>query len=174
MSSGSEVDLDWAGVEAVPPGGATGVAGTDRSVGAGRLSADSTALMSDEEILGIETVGATTGRLRDAIPNETKNSTSLDGFGERGERRDSSDKNRPRNDAATGMDQSGVRENTAQAEMPGWMAALAANSPDGAEARALWQEHQTLRAVAREVDSLRVVAQEASALREQTAGLREI
>ena len=49
MSSGMQAELDWARVEGVP----AGAAGTNRSAGAERLPAASTALMSDEEILGL-------------------------------------------------------------------------------------------------------------------------
>lgn len=68
MSSGAQVDLDWAGADAAGGGaGASpadaGAAGVGAGLGAGARGADgSSRYLTDEEILGITTVGGDAGR----------------------------------------------------------------------------------------------------------------
>src|ERR1700733_3999750 len=103
MSGGTQVDLDWAGTEAgqatatsVPaPGGAAG----ER-------------YLTDEEILGIEPVGASADSQRSAIPSEARNRSSVGDDGDPVTQRDSSAKDGPRN----GSQMNGA----AKAAIPDW------------------------------------------------------
>ena len=54
--------------------------------------------------------------------------------------------------------------------MPAWMAALAGDPKVGAEAQALWQEHQAFRAAFSSADEARVIADDARAMKELLPG----
>jgi hypothetical protein len=162
MSSGAQVDLDWAGTDVAAgeagaspaDGGAAGVAGVGAGLGAGARGGTSDArYLTDEEILGITPVGG----------NEAgRDSSGRDGAANR-------------EDAALG-------DKGAQAEayateaggpggpMPSWMAAAAADPRNGAEARALWSEHQEFRAAFASPVEARAVAEEARAIKELLPG----
>lgn len=130
MSSGAQVDLDWAGTDAaqggaVPPAGATsaGAAGT--------------AYLTDEEILGIDPPtpnGGFGGQARQVIdsgdPKQLGDSSSP------------REAQAPRNDSFS----ANAAGQAASAQMPEWMQAVAADPKNGGEALQLWREHQEFRA----------------------------
>jgi len=128
MSSGTQIDPNWTGVEAGQGGAAPGA------------SAGARAHLTDEEILGIEPNGAGTDTSHTVIPSEARNPSSITGPGESGAPRDSSGIDSPRNDnsVAAGQD--------AGTEMPRWMQSAAADPQHGAAAQQLWREHQEFRA----------------------------
>ncbi|MBZ5662588.1 MAG: hypothetical protein LAO08_19465 [Acidobacteriia bacterium] len=196
MSSGTQVDLDWAGMDAGQSGAPevpAKVPGAARvENGAGATSSQ----MTDEEILGMDSVGDLISPSRVVIPSEARSLSSIDGLENSDEQRDSSGKDRPRNDNVKGIDQ----ETAASAAMPAWMQAVAADPKHAAEAQQLWQEHQAFRAAfssaeeaqamkellpggaqevlalreaAQEVSSLRQIAQEVDSLRQSAASMQE-
>jgi hypothetical protein len=129
MSSGTQVDLDWAGTDA-GQGGAPVLPASAPSNGA--------AYLTDEEILGIEPNSGTAATHQPVILSEAKNLSSINGAGEDATKRDSSGKDGPQNDNVHGTSPS--------AAMPSWMASLAADPKHGGEAQQLWREHQEFRA----------------------------
>jgi hypothetical protein len=135
MSSGTQVDLDWAGTDGAQGGAAA------PSASAMNPGAVGAAYLSDEEILGIELIDASAARSNGVIPNEAKNPSSIEDGGNDRSQRDSSGKNGPQND---NQDTAVGRGSSAQ--MPSWMAALAADPKHGGEAQQLWREHQEFRA----------------------------
>src|SRR5258708_1649453 len=99
MSTETQVDMDWAGTEIAESGsgGATTAAGT--STAGVRDTSGGTAYLTDEEILGIEPVGADSRTQRAVIPSGARNLSSIeDGDGNQ-QRRDSPGKSGPRNDS---------------------------------------------------------------------------
>ncbi len=156
MSSGTQVDLDWAGTDA-GQGGAGAPPASAASAGAA-----GGAYLTDEEILGIEAPAPNSGfgarsRLGEGapthqpvIPSEARNPSSIDDAGDPEARRDSSGKDGPRNDkfqaSMAGDAKTTQAEACATDAMPSWMAAVAADPKNGAEAQQLWREHQEFRA----------------------------
>ena len=167
MSSGTQVDLDWPGMDAGPDAGAGGTA-----LGANGAGAANTSRMTDEEILGMDSVGQTLlsvpesaaagGGAKDTFENE-------------------------KDAAAAPQGQTGV---SVLQQMPAWMQAVAADPKHAGEAQQLWQEHQAFRAAfssaeeartmkellpggAQEVLALREAAQEVSSLRQSAASMQE-
>ncbi len=150
MSTGTQVDLDWAGTDVAESGTGGADAGSAGTVAGGARGG---AYLTDEEILGITPVGG----------SETA--------------RDSSD-----SDVAVSGEDAALGQKGAQAEayatgaggpggpMPAWMAAVAANAKNGAEARALWAEHQEFRAAFASPVEARAVAEEARAIKELLPG----
>jgi hypothetical protein len=128
MSSGTQVDLVWAGTDAVQDGAAAPPASTPNT-GAARE-----AYLTDEEILGIDPPSANGG------------------FGGRGN--DNAALSGAQQNAATraGAPAEATAAKNPQAEacatgaMPEWMATLAADPKHGGEAQQLWREHQEFRA----------------------------
>src|SRR5579871_483080 len=182
MSSGTQVDLDWASVDAVPaavqaPGPAPSRPSPDSRTEAKYLT--------DEEILGIEPAGSAGSRNDFVIPSEARNLSSIADSGEGEPERDSlpagqagSGANRPRNDknrssaspAENGQADTSLENNTQAAhpteagqakayptEMPAWMAAAAADPRHAAEAQGLWREHQEFRAAFASPEEARAV-----------------
>ena len=142
MSSGSQVDLDWAGADVAQGGAGAPAAGAAKDGAAGG------AYLTDEEILGIEPPGGSVPTRHSVIPSEARNLSSIDD-GNRGAQRDSSGKDGPRNDNATeGLNarHDGMQGAAASAQMPSWMQAVAADPQHGGEAQQLWREHQEFRA----------------------------
>src|SRR5580692_1607021 len=117
MSSETQVDLDWTGADPPPAGGANAA-----GVGAGTY-------LTDEEILGMEPVGAAASN-RDVIPSEARNLSSIDDAGKKADSSSSRQAGIPRNDnekiSAAGQGSAG--------QMPAWMQTLAADPQHGAEA----------------------------------------
>jgi hypothetical protein len=135
MSSGTLANLDWTGTDAAQ-GGAAAPPASAPNTGATRG-----AYLTDEEILGIEPIGASATKSNGVIPSEAGKLASIDDASNPGAQRDSSGKDDPRNDnqtTATGQ--------AALAQMPEWMRTLAADPKHGGEAQQLWREHQEFRA----------------------------
>jgi hypothetical protein len=124
MNSATQVDLDWAVTDAGQGGAGAPAASAPNSGATGG------AYLTDEEILGIDPPSPDGGFGAQARPAEQ--------LGDAGQQRDSSGKNGPRNGSVQGT--------TASAQMPEWMAALAADPQHGGEAQQLWREHQEFRA----------------------------
>jgi hypothetical protein len=177
MSSGTQIDLDWSGVNAAQSDAATATASGVNGARAGTQ-------LTDEEILGIEPVGAVTTTHRDVIPSEERNpSGSPAGAGDK-QQRDSSGRSSPRNDnvagAANSQNDSAAGSTTANA-MPEWMLAAAGDPKHGAEAQKLWQEHQAFRASFSSPDEARAIkelfpggAQEAQTLRQAAQAVDQL
>jgi hypothetical protein len=144
MSSGAQVDLDWARTELagqnasqiLPPP-------TSRDSGGAKY-------LTDEEILGLEPLGSSEG------DNPTQ------------ARRDSSGANRPQNDnpgeaeqsagggTAAAQDAQNAQTKVRATEgMPSWMAAV--DPRHSVEARELWREHQEFRAAFASPEEARAV-----------------
>ena len=169
MSSGTQVDVEWAGMDAVQGGAAevpVNAPGASRGAnGAGT----SPSRMTEEEILGMDSPSPNDGfsghpraeSASDGKPEGARHAVPL------------------QSDPASGL-----------ADMPGWMAAAANDPKHAAEARELWQEHQAFRAAfssaeearamkellpggAQEVQALRQIAQEVDSLRQGAESLRE-
>ncbi len=145
MSSGTQVDLDWAGPDAAQGGAAASPAGAQETGAVGG------AYLTDEEILGIEPNSGTatthqpvilSARPEDSRRGEAKNLSSIEGAGEDATKRDSSGKDGPQNDNLQGT----AARDVANSQMPTWMAAVAADPQHGGEAQQLWREHQEFRA----------------------------
>src|SRR5579863_2725553 len=132
MSSGTQVDLDWAGTD-TGQGGAAAPASSGANIGAAGA-----AYLTDEEILGLEPIGRSTPAHHAVIPSEARNLSSIDDGGRDAAQRDSSGKDGPRNDSIQGT--------AAGASMPEWMRTVAADPKHGGEAQQLWREHQEFRA----------------------------
>ncbi len=67
MSSGAQVELDWTGVDAAPGGAATVPANGTNGAGSG-----TGAYLTDEEILGLEPVGAASKEHDRVAPQDDK------------------------------------------------------------------------------------------------------
>jgi hypothetical protein len=131
MSSGTQVDLDWAETDAAQ----SRVAALPAS--APSTGAASGGYLTDEEILGINPPSPNSGFGGQARQGE--------GAGEAGQVRDTSSHHEAqalRNDTF----QANEAVQAANAQMPEWMATLAADPKNGAEAQQLWREHQEFRA----------------------------
>src|SRR5580704_5828964 len=122
MSSGAQVELDWAGLDAqqssaeAPPANAP-----DTSAAGG-------AHLTDEEILGIEPVSGIGNN--NIFRTSAQRDDAAAGGGE------------------VGVDGAKLlqAETCATGEMPAWMQALAADPKHGGSAQQLWREHQEFRA----------------------------
>jgi hypothetical protein len=173
MSSGTQVDLDWAGTDLGADG--TGANGAAAGVGTAGVAGPAGTYLSDEEILGIEPVGAVgpthhsvilSARTEDSRRGEARNLSSIDGAGEDATKRDSSGKDGPQNDS-----QRTFAEQMANSQMPEWMrTATSADPAHGAEAQALWREHQEFRAAFSSAREARAVAEETRAIKELLPG----
>ena len=171
MSSGAQVDLDWAGMDAGPDGAPEMEGNVSGAAGAGASSA-STTRMTDEDILGMDSVGQT---LLSVPESAAAGGGAKDAFGNELDA------------AAAPQGQTGV---SVLQQMPAWMQAVAADPKHAGEAQQLWQEHQAFRAAfssaeearavkellpggAQEVLALREAAQEVSSLRQSAASMQE-
>jgi hypothetical protein len=171
MSSGTQVELDWTGVDAGQGGAAAPAANPTNGAGAGTYQ-------TDEELLGIEPVSAGPARSNGVVPSEARNLSSIDDAGNAETQRGSSGKDRPRFTENVLRERNDVAP--VSAAMPAWIQALAGDPKHGAEAQQLWQEHQAFRAAFSSPDEARAIkelfpggAQEARALRQGTESLRE-
>ena len=173
MSSGTQVDLDWAGPDAAQGGSMAPPAGNAPTFGAG-----GTGYLTDEEILGMEPVGGVARANSAVILSEAKNPSSIDGDGnDPRTQRDSSGKNGPRFAESAQREQnatqiqSSTAELTQNPQMPEWMRVATAGDPaHGVEAQALWREHQEFRAAFSSAREARAVADEARAIKELLPG----
>src|SRR5712672_2894995 len=187
MSSGAQIDMDWAGID-----GAAGGAAAPPASGASGAGATAEKYLTDEEILGIDPVGGSTSTRRDVIPSGARNPSGNFGGGET-QQRDSSGKNSPRNDDALGAPRNGdaagalnsqnggASGNAGASAMPEWMAAAAGDPRHGAEAQRLWQEHQAFRASFSSPEEARAIkqlfpggAQEAQTLRQAAQAVDQL
>jgi hypothetical protein len=172
MSSGTQIDLNWAGLDA-PHGAAPAPPATVPD--ATGFSAGKS--LSDEEILGIEPVGTVRSPNRYVIPSEARNPSSIGDSGDASAQRDSSGKSGPRNDNEKMI----AAGEASAASMPEWMQAAATDPAHGAEAQRLWQEHQAFRAAfssPKEAHAIKELfpggAQEAQALKQASQSVDRI
>jgi hypothetical protein len=121
MSSGTQVDLDWAGADAAQGGAAA------PPVRAANTGAAGGTYLTDEEILGIELVDSVAPTHSTVILSEAKNLSSIDRAGEDTTKRDSSGKDGPQNDS-----QRTFAERTANSQMPGSAGRRSENRTRGA------------------------------------------
>jgi len=177
MSSATQIDMDWAGIDSAQTGTATS---PPNGVNGARAGAQ----LTDEEILGIEPVGAVTSTHRNAIPSEARNpSGNPAGAGDK-QQRDSSVRSSPRNDNVAGAP---ISQNDSAAgitpanAMPEWMLAAVGDPKHGGEAQKLWQEHQAFRASFSSPDEARAIkelfpggAQEAQTLRQAAQAVDQL
>jgi len=137
MSSGTQVDLDWAGTDAGQAGAVASPASAASDVAAGAT------YLTDEEILGIEPISANRPAHHTVIPSEARNLSSIDNAGNPGAQRDSSGQGSPRFTENVLRERNDNTQGTAAgAQMPEWMQAVAADPKNGGEAQQLWREHQ--------------------------------
>src|SRR6266566_1965621 len=162
MSSGTQVELDWAGVDAAPGGASTPLAN-----GAGSGTG---AYLTDEEILGLEPVGVASKEHNRIAPQDDK----AESVGARHAV--------PLQTEAQGARPvSGGMEVQDAPVMPEWMVAAAGDPKHGAEAQRLWQEHQAFRASFSSPDEARAMkelfpggAQEAQTLRQASQAVDQL
>ncbi len=131
MSSGTQVNLDWAGTDVTQGGAGVAPAGVPGTGAAGVV------YLTDEEILGIDPPSPKVG-----FDGQARQVTES---GDAGDVRDSSsphESQAPRNDTF----RASASEQGASAQMPEWMQAAAADPKNGPEAQQLWREHQEFRA----------------------------
>jgi hypothetical protein len=163
MSSGTQIDVDWAGIDGAPE-----VATAPPTSGAHGARSESTTSLTDEEILGIVPTGTETTN-RDVISSEARNPSPSSN----------------RNGAPSSQDGNGVRtqaEHSGTAgEMPAWMQAAAGDPTHGAEAQRLWQEHQAFRTSFSTPEEARAIkelfpggAQEAQSLRQAAQAVDQL
>jgi hypothetical protein len=155
MSSGTQTDLDWTGIDAGNGASGAAIPGGTNGGGAGEKYSEF-ASMTDEEILGIDPpspnggFGGLAHRTGTFEAGAQRNDNSQSGTAQRGE-------------LAAG--QTGLAT-----PMPEWLQALVGDPRHGAEAQQLWQEHQAFRAAFSSADEARIVSSEARALRELLPG----
>src|SRR6266853_6298990 len=165
MSSGTQAELNWTGIDAAPGGAATSPAS-----GAGSATG---AYLTDEEILGIDPPSPKAGYGGQAL-DQTEH-TSTDGAGNKNAtvaaRHTVPLQPTPQGDTAGAADQA----------MPKWMLAAAGDPKHGAEAQQLWQEHQAFRAAFSSPEEARAIkelfpggAQEAQTLRQAAQAVDQL
>jgi hypothetical protein len=152
MSSGTQVDLDWAATDLLlPDNGPLGGAGASSAPAAGKPAAK---YLTDEEILGIEPSSPEQGA--SAVARVFRGGEpGAEGDGEApAVNSASSDETSIRGSKDPGY--SG-RGDLTDAAMPGWMATAAADPRHSAEASELWREHQEFRAAFASSEEARAV-----------------
>jgi len=187
MSSGTQIDMDWAGID-----GAAGETSAPPVGGGNGAGTGTEKFLTDEEILEIESVGESRTTSRDVIPSGARNPSGNFAGGE-SQQRDSSGKSSPRNDDVAGAPRNGdvagvpnPQNGSASAKaaanaMPEWMAAAAGDPTHGVEAQLLWQEHQAFRAAFSSPAEARAIkelfpggAQEAQTLRQAAQAVDQL
>ena len=154
MSSGTQIELDWTGVDA----GQGGAAAPARSpINVSTTSAGP--YLTDEEILGITPVGV-----------DAKIGNPGVELGEK-----------PESVGSRHAVPLQAAESSAVPSMPAWMQTLAGDPKHGAEAQQLWQEHQAFRAAFSSPDEARAIkelfpggAQEAQTLKQSAQSVDRI
>src|SRR5579863_7861082 len=136
MSSGTQVDLNWAGQDGAVAPPAAAPAGPP-----------STKYLSDEEILGIEPAASEQRSGGNGREDQAQESTAavarLFRGGESREAGDPAAVDSGSRDEGTFPGSKDPGYNVAVAEMPAWMVAAAAADPGhSGEAAQLWREHQ--------------------------------
>ncbi len=176
MSSGTQIELDWTGIDAAPGGAAT-----PPTSGANGAEAGTGAYLTDEEILGLEPVGVGSKEQNHVVPQDDKaesvgarHAVPLQPMAQ-GVRPVSGG---PQVQPATAS--GGLQVQPAPA-MPEWMQAAAGDPKHGAEAQQLWQEHQAFRAAFSSPDEARAIkelfpggAQEAQSLRQAAQAVDQL
>lgn len=142
MSSGTQVEMEWAGTDA-----AAGGAGAPSATAPNSGSASS-AYLTDEEILGMESASPGGG---DGEEVRQKS----DGIGRNGTEQGIT--TAANESAAAGDTKSKQAEAYSTRGMPSWMAAAAADPQHGGEAASLWREHQEFRAAFASPEEARAV-----------------
>jgi hypothetical protein len=128
MSSGAQVDLDWAGSDVAQGGAAAPPASAANTGAAGG------AYLTDEEILGIDPPSPNGGFGGLGNDNAARTGAQQNVAAEAGGAGDAGDTKTPQAEArATGA-------------MPTWMQVLASDPKYAGEAQQLWREHQEFRA----------------------------
>src|SRR4029077_1028651 len=128
MSSGTQVDLDWAGTDAAQGGEVAPRASAPNTGAAGG------AYLTDEEILGIESPSSNGGVSGFGNDNATRLDSHQNGITEAGGSTKAADTKTTQTEAC------------ATEAMPEWMRTVAADPRHGGEAQQLWREHQEFRA----------------------------
>ena len=176
MSSGTQIDLDVPSADA----GQGGAANPPPS-GANGAGAGTKAYLTDEEILGLEPVGAPRQQRDSSARSVPRNDgASSDDRGPTPTDRDASASRQaetPRNDNRQG---SAARQPNSES-MPEWMQSLAGDPKHEAEAQQLWQEHQAFRASFSSPDEARAIkelfpggAQEARTLKQAAQAVDQL
>jgi hypothetical protein len=157
MSSGTQIDLDWTGIDAAPGGAATPPASGANGTGAG-----AGAYLTDEEILGIDPPSPNNGYGGQARENTAESVGA-------------------RHAVPLQPTPQGETTGAAVQAMPEWMQAVAGDPKHGAEAQQLWQEHQAFRASFSSPEEARAIkelfpggAQEAHALRQAAQAVDQL
>ena len=180
MGTEAQMDMDWAGTDfGDGAAGGAGIAGSAADVAAAQDSrgAAGAAYFTDEEILGIEPVGADSRLPRSVIPSGARNRSLIaHDSDDATAQRDSSVNSSPRNDRAIDVEDEmalrgdgeelghkGAQAEAYATEMPEWMAAAAADPRNAAAATELWREHEEFRAAFASPDEARTFVQEARA-----------
>src|SRR6267378_406574 len=165
MSSGTQVELDWAGMDA-----ASGAAASQTTLGAIVAEAKPGAYLTDEELLGIDPPSPKDGYGGQAQGDEGA---------ERAETHRTPEMNTPRPADPGNTNPNAVAG--AGPSMPEWMVAAAGDPKHGAEAQRLWQEHQAFRASFSSPDEARAMkelfpggAQEAQTLRQAAQAVDQL
>src|SRR3984957_15246862 len=128
MSSGTQVDLDWAGTDSGQGGSGSPAASTSNA------DARGASYLTDEEILGIDS----------SLPDGGFSGGGNDHAARAAVRQDAAPD--PGGPAEAGAAKSKQAEASSTGTMPEWMATLAADPAHGGEAQLLWREHQEFRA----------------------------
>jgi hypothetical protein len=139
MSSGAQIEMDWAGIDAAP--GAVAAPPVGGASGAGAAPEK---YLTDEEILGIDPPSPKDGyggQARTLVGNAATQ-RSADQAPSVGARHAV-----PLQPTAQASEQvSSATQGQVASTMPEWMVAAAGDPTHGAEAQKLWQEHQEFRA----------------------------
>jgi hypothetical protein len=145
MSSGTQVDVNWAGMDA-----GQGASAPATANGANGLPAAAATQLTDEEILGIDSPSPNGGYgEQDRLEISRAGRGGANNYGVGANRpEDAAAELNGQAEAAAGKttQANGSAELTTRASatgtMPAWMQSLAADPKHGAEAQQLWREHQ--------------------------------
>src|SRR5216684_2235416 len=168
MSSGTQVDLDWTGIDAAQGGPAAPPAGGANGAGSG-----AGAYLTDEEILGIDPPSPKSSYGGHVLDHAEEASTqSADGM---------TPTVGARHAVPLQLAPQGDMKGGAVLAMPEWMLAAAGDPKHGVEAQQLWQEHQAFRAAFSSPEEARAIkelfpggAQEAQTLRQAAQAVDQL
>jgi hypothetical protein len=171
MSTGAQIEMDWAGLDAASGGSAAPPAN-----GANGAGAAGEKYLTDEEILGIDPPSPKDGyggQARERAGNASKEST--------GDVAPVGARHSVPLQPANAPEASSAAQGQAAPTMPEWMAAAAGDPRHGAEAQRLWQEHQAFRASFSSPEEARAIkelfpggAQEAQTLRQAAQAVDQL
>src|SRR5713101_1144445 len=168
MSSGTQVDLDWTGIDAAQGGPAAPPAGGANGAGSG-----AGAYLTDEEILGIDPPSPKSSYGGHVLDHAEEASTqSADGM---------TPTVGARHAVPLQLAPQGDMKGGAVLAMPEWMLAAAGDPKHGVEAQQLWREHQAFRAAFSSPEEARAIkelfpggAQEAQTLRQAAQAVDQL